>query len=76
MNLTRALPFLACHATIHAFLDNDEAGQCALERLHSALPDTIIIDRAEGYRNHKYQNESLRPFAKVHRAPRRRGRKL
>ena len=38
VNLPRALPFLARHTTIHAFLDNDEAGRLTLERLRSALP--------------------------------------
>lgn len=76
VNLPRALPFLARHATIHAFLDNDEAGHRTLERLRSALPGATVIDRAESYRAHKDLNESLRPSAKVSRAPRRRGRKL
>ena len=51
VNLPRALPFLARHATIHAFLDNDEAGRLTLERLRSALPDATVIDRAESYRS-------------------------
>lgn len=76
VNLPRALPFLTRHATIHAFLDNDEAGRLALERLRSALPDATVIDRAESYRAHKDLNESLRSSAKVSRTPRRRGRKL
>ena len=76
VNLPRALPFLAHHATIHAFLDNDEAGRLTLERLRSALPGATVIDRAEGYRAHKDLNESLRSSAKVSRTPRRRGRKL
>jgi len=38
VNLPRALPFLARHTTIHAFLDNDEAGRLTLERLRSTLP--------------------------------------
>ena len=75
-NLPRALPFLARHATIHAFLDNDEAGRLTLERLRSALPGATVIDRAESYRTHKDLNESLRSSAKVSRTPRRRGRKL
>ena len=76
VNLPRALPFLARHATIHTFLDNDEAGRLTLERLRSALPDATVIDRAESYRAHKDLNESLRSSAKVFRTPRRRGRKL
>lgn len=76
VNLPRSLPFLARHATIHAFLDNDEAGRRTLERLRSALPGATVIDRAESYRAHKDLNESLRPSAKVSRTPRRRGRKL
>ena len=76
VNLPRALPFLARHTTIHAFLDNDEAGRLTLERLRSALPGATVIDRAESYRAHKDLNESLRPSAKVSRTPRRRGRKL
>lgn len=76
VNLPRALPFLARHATIHAFLDNDEAGRLALERLRSALPGATVIDRAESYRAHKDLNELLRSSAKVSHTPRRRGRKL
>lgn len=76
VNLPRALPFLARHTTIHAFLDNDEAGRLTLERLRSTLPGATVIDRAEGYRAHKDLNESLRSSAKVSRTPRRRGRKL
>ena len=76
VNLPRALPFLARHATIHTFLDNDEAGRLTLERLRSALPGATVIDRAESYRTHKDLNESLRPSAKISRTPRRRGRKL
>ena len=76
VNLPRALPFLARHATIHTFLDNDEAGYLTLERLRSALPGATVIDRAESYRAHKDLNESLRPAAKISRTPRRRARKL
>lgn len=76
VNLPRALPFLARHATILAFLDNDEAGRLALERLRNALPGATVIDRAESYRAHKDLNESLRSSANVSRTPRRRGRKL
>ena len=76
VNLPRALPFLARHATILAFLDNDEAGRLTLERLRNALPGATVIDRAESYRTHKDLNESLRSSAKVSRTPRRRGRKL
>ena len=76
VNLPRALPFLARHATILAFLDNNEAGRLALERLRSALAGATVIDRAESYRVHKDLNESLRSSAKVSRTPRRRGRKL
>ena len=76
VNLPRALPFLAHHATIHAFLDNDEAGHLTLERLRNALPGATVIDRTESYRTHKDLNESLRPSAKGSRTPRRRGRKL
>ena len=47
VNLPRALPFLTRHATILAFLDNDEAGRLTLERLRSALPGATVIDRAE-----------------------------
>lgn len=76
VNLPRAFLFLTRHATIHTFLDNDEAGRLALERLRNALPDATVIDRAESYRAHKDLNESLRSSAKVSRTPRRRGRKL
>lgn len=76
VNLPRAFPFLARHTTIHAFLDNDEAGRLTLERLRSDLPGATVIDRAESYRAHKDLNEALRSSAKVSRTPRRRGHKL
>lgn len=72
----RTPSFSVRYATIHAFLDNDEAGRLTLERLRSDLPGATVIDRAESYRAHKDLNESLRSSAKVSRTPRRRGRKL
>jgi DNA primase len=56
-NLRRAIPFLESHRTIHAFLDNDEAGRKALDSLRESLPASEVIDQSPFYRNHKDLND-------------------
>lgn len=44
VNLPKALPFLERHPTIHAFLDNDEAGRRTLAELTRRCPRSQVID--------------------------------
>ena len=57
-NLVKAIPFLQ-HKTVHAFLDNDEAGKRAIEQLRQSLPNSEVVDQSAFYRNHKDLNEYL-----------------
>ena len=59
-NLVKAIPFLQSHKTVHAFLDNDEAGQKALEKLRASLPSSEVVDQSGFYRNHKDLNDYVR----------------
>ena len=56
-NLQKAVPFLQSHRTIHAFLDNDEAGRKAFAQLQESLPLAGVVDQSVFYRNHKDLNE-------------------
>ena len=56
-NLQKAVPFLARHRIVHAFLDNDDAGRKALARLEESLPSSEVIDQSVFYRDHKDLNE-------------------
>ncbi|KAF5064518.1 DNA primase [anaerobic digester metagenome] len=56
-NLSKAIPFLQSHKTVHAFLDNDEAGRKSLADLRELLPSSEVIDQSVFYRNHKDLNE-------------------
>lgn len=58
-NLAKAIPFLQQHKTVHAFLDNDGAGQRAIEQLRQSLPNSEVVDQSAFYRNHKDLNEYL-----------------
>lgn len=57
VHLPKAIPFLDRHATIHAFFDNDEAGQNATADLKRLCPNSSVIDRSHLYREHKDLNE-------------------
>lgn len=46
VNLPKALPFLERHPTVHAFLDNDEAGRRTLAELTRRCPRSQMIDHA------------------------------
>ena len=59
VNLPKALPFLERHPTIHAFLDNDEAGRHTLAELTRRCPRSQMIDHAHLYRDYKDLNEYL-----------------
>ncbi|MDL2241298.1 toprim domain-containing protein [Bacteroidales bacterium OttesenSCG-928-L03] len=56
-NLPKAIPFLQNHQTIHAFLDNDEAGKRAVQSLSPVCRE--VIDQSVFYRNHKDLNDYL-----------------
>ena len=56
-NLEKAIPFLSKHTKINAFLDNDEAGKQALEKLQRRnLP---IVDISKRYAEYKDVNDYL-----------------
>lgn len=56
-NLEKAIPFLSKHTQINAFLDNDEAGQQALEKLQNLkLP---VVDISTRYAEYKDVNDFL-----------------
>ncbi|MFV0420538.1 MAG: toprim domain-containing protein [Dysgonomonas sp.] len=57
-NLPKAIPFLQTHQTIHAFLDNDEAGKRAVQCLSPICKE--VIDHSVFYRNHKDLNDYWR----------------
>lgn len=57
VNLEKAVPFLSKHEKINAFLDNDEAGQQALEKLQKLnLP---VVDISKRYAEFKDVNDYL-----------------
>lgn len=58
VNLPKAIPFLQTHQTIHAFLDNDEAGQRAVQCLSPVCKE--VIDQSVFYRNYKDLNDYWR----------------
>ena len=64
-NTTKAIPFLQSHKTVHAFLDNDDSGRKAVEQLRKALPNSIVIDQSNLYRNHKDLNDYWRTKSHV-----------
>lgn len=63
--LSKAIPFLERHSTIHAFFDNDDAGRKATAELIRLRPNSTVIDRSHLYREHKDLNEYWQ--AKQHR---------
>lgn len=65
VNLSKAIPFLEQHSTIHAFFDNDEAGRRATAELKRLCPHSTVVDQSYFYRAYKDLNEYL--LAKRHR---------
>ena len=59
VNLPKALPFLERHPTIHAFLDNDEAGRKTTSDLIRLCPRSEVIDQRHFYSGHKDVNDYL-----------------
>ncbi|MEA5081589.1 MAG: toprim domain-containing protein [Dysgonamonadaceae bacterium] len=66
-NLPKAIPFLQTHQTIHAFLDNDEAGKRAVQSLSPVCKE--VIDQSVFYRNHKDLNDYWRDKFKPQKQP-------
>jgi len=56
-NLSKAIPFLQSHKTVHVFLDNDEAGRKSLVSLRELLTSSEVVDHSGFYRNYKDLNE-------------------
>ena len=56
-NLEKAVPFLSKHEKINAFLDNDEAGQLALEKLQKL--NLSVVDISKRYTEFKDVNDYL-----------------
>ena len=56
-NLSKAIPFLQSHKTVHDFLDNDDAGRKTLVSLRELLTSSEVVDQSRFYRNHKDLNE-------------------
>lgn len=59
-NLQKAIPFLQSHRTVHAFLDNDEAGRKSLASLRELLTSSNVVDQSSFYRNYKDVNDYWR----------------
>ena len=56
-NIIKAIPFLESHKTVHAFLDNDEAGRKSLVSLHELLISSEVVDQSAFYQKYKDLNE-------------------
>jgi hypothetical protein len=56
-NLSKTIPFLQSHRTVHGFLDNDEAGRKTLVSLRELLTSSEVVDHSGFYRNYKDLNE-------------------
>ena len=56
-NLSKAIPFLQYHKTVHAFLDNDEAGKRAVQSLYPVCKE--VLDQSKLYADHKDLNDYL-----------------
>lgn len=73
-NLAKAVPFIASHEQVYAYLDNDEAGRKATTELKAACRN--LSDRSVHYRLHNDLNDYLRSRRPVKEHRRSCGRKL
>lgn len=73
-SLAKAVPFIASHERVYAYLDNDEAGRKATAELKTVCRN--LFDQSIHYRPYNDLNDYLRSHrpVKEHRRPR--GRKL
>ena len=58
LNLAKAVPFIASHEQVYAYLDNDEAGRKATAELKAACRD--LSDQSVHYRPNNDLNDYLR----------------
>lgn len=73
-NLAKAVPFIASHEQVYAYLDNDEAGRKATAELKAACRS--LSDQSIHYRPHNDLNDYLHSLRPVKEHWRSRGRKL
>ncbi len=59
VNVSKAIPFLQRHRTVHTFFDNDEAGRRATAQVQQLAPAVEVVDQAPLYRDHNDMNEYL-----------------
>ncbi|MCH5335397.1 MAG: toprim domain-containing protein [Alistipes sp.] len=78
VNLPKALPFLQRHATVHTFMDNDDAGQQATDAIIRRLSECEVIDHSCFYRSHKDVNDYLLTIRRPQQrqSPAKRGMKI
>ena len=73
-NLAKAVPFIASHEQVYAYLDNDDAGRKATDELKKACRN--LSDQSIHYRPYNDLNDYLRSRLPVKEHRRSRGRKL
>lgn len=73
-NLSKAVPFIASHEQVYAYLDNDDAGRKATAALKAACRN--LSDQSVHYRPHNDLNDYLRSCRPVKEHKRSHGRKL
>lgn len=73
-NLAKAIPFIASHERVYAYLDNDEAGRKATAELKTACRN--LSDQSVHYRSHNDLNDYLRSRCPLKKHRQLRGRKL
>jgi len=73
-NLAKAVPFIASHEQVYAYLDNDEAGRKAMAELKAACRN--LSDQSVHYRPRNDLNDYLRSRRPVKEHQRSRSRKL
>ena len=73
-NLAKAVPFIASHEQVYAYLDTDEAGRKATAELKIVCRN--LSDQSVHYRPHNDLNDYLRGRRPVKEHQRSRGRKL
>lgn len=73
-NLSKAVPFIASHEQVYAYLDNDDAGRKAKAALKAACRN--LSDQSVHYRPHNDLNDYLRCRRPVKEHKRSHGRKL
>lgn len=73
-NLSKAIPFLQSHKTVHAFLDNDEGGRRSLVGLCESLTSSDVVNHSDFYRDYKDLNEYWQARSHSQKQAKKRGR--